>query len=219
MVRIAIVDDSEVFYEGLVLNLQRQAHIEVLPPIVSYEDALALLPQFSMDLVLVDMRLPYHRPQPDQVFRHATASWGLRLLRYIAEQWPRILTIAMSSVVEDGLVIQAYLAGARGFLDKNSHASLFVQVVESVLQGEFAFSPYHWRLIEERRALYLTPREEQVLELLCEGLTNREIAKRLGIQEGTVRKYVESLRAKFHARTRGQVCAKARRLGFLYVIE
>lgn len=213
---VAIIDDSETFYEGLRLHISKIPNISILPMARSYNEAIHLFSSHQVDIAFVDLRLPEVVPLETSITRHTNARNGLYLLEYIKNYFPNTFTIAMSSLLSDALIIQALLHGAKGFIHRDSAPQAFVHVLQQALRNVFTLSPYYQEILQQRRLIHLTDREYDVLHLLCAGSTNQHIAATLGISEGTVRKHVERLREKFHARTRGEVCAKARRLGFLY---
>lgn len=214
--RLLVVDDSRVFVEGLRAYVNQEARVELVGHATTPAEALEACRRLKPDLVLLDLRLPENVPVGErQLVREADAARGLVLLREMVKKWPRVRVLATSSVVEDWLVVEAMLAGAKGFVDRNSEPGVLLDALKRVGEGQLVLTQYHFELLMARKRLHLTERELEILSLVCEGLTNRQIAGRLGLRESTVRKYVEDLRHKFHARTRGEVCAKAYRLGLV----
>ncbi len=214
--RVAIIDDSQTFYEGISMHLAQQPGIVVLPMARSYTEAMDLFQRYDVDVAFIDLRLPDYPPDEIDTVRHTRASNGFFLIEYVTRHYPETFVIAMSTYDEPVYVVQALSRGAKGFVHRDSAPAAFCQVLQEALKGCSTLAPHYRELLERRNQVRLTEREMEVLQLLCQGLTNKTIAQELRLAEGTVRTYVESLRQKFHARTRGEVCARARRLGVLF---
>ncbi len=211
--RVLVVDDGPIFIEGLSRHIEQDPDLELAGVAHTADEALRLCARRRPHLVVVDLRLPREFVQ-EQLIRNTDPNLGIELIRKIRCRWPdQTRILATSSTPEDPLVLQAIEAGAAGFVDRNVDPALFIKAMRRVLAGEMVLDVRHYRLLQERRSLRLTQRERDVLRYLCRGLTDRDIAAELNVGVRTVEAYVRSLREKFHARTRGEVAAKARRLG------
>ncbi|GEM_PF-6683324 len=238
---VVVVDDSEIFIKGLQsLAMNENSHVQLLGWAHTPDEALKVCRRVRPQVVVVDLCLPptshTHRnratmrrtaasgsgvhPTPSthgkQLVRYTSPIYGLKLIRALCEQFSDSLRIlATSSRKEDALVAQAILAGAGGFVDRDSDPDAFLDAIARVAQGE-AYLDQHSRQVAEevqRIRKHITPREKEVLRYVCMGYSNQEIAECLGIKVRTVESYVRSLCEKFGVRTRGQVSAEAWRLG------
>lgn len=161
------------------------------------------------ELVILDLRIrdaDNGPPSPD----HGLAT--LRELVRLAVP-PRVLVF--SSLPETTWLRVVARAGAVGFMSKDTSTEVIITALQAICAGMSAFTTAQLQSMEAISSIDLSPREREVLQLLAEGLGNQEIADRLTISAGTVRKHVERLCAAFGAHSRGQVVAVARREGML----
>lgn len=209
MQKILIVDDHPLYREGMVSALrQRLPDIEVLSA-HSAEDGLRALDSApDTDLVLIDIRLP--------------GMDGFAALGLYSSRYPTVARMLVSGQDEPELVRRAFSSGASGFIHKSMAVEQVVRAIETVLEGG-VFLPHDSERPALRRAdrsqgdsdAGITLRQLEVLRLLGEGCTNKEIANTLGITERTAKAHVAALFEALRADNRTQAVVAAQRLGYL----
>lgn len=204
--RILLVDDHEVVRLGLKALIERHPDFEVVAEASSAAEAVAKALAFQPDVVVMDIRLP--------------GETGIEATRQITEKLPDTKVIMLTSYAEDEMLFAAIRAGAAGYVLKQIGGDDLVRAIEAVGRGEALLAPGLTKrvLAEMRRAAAreeaaafadLTPQERQVLALIAEGRTNREIAQALFLGEGTVRNYVSSILSKLNVANRAEAAAYA----------
>jgi DNA-binding NarL/FixJ family response regulator len=207
MIRVLVVDDHPIVREGLVSVLEDEEDFTVVGTAGSAEDALALARQQRPDVVLLDLELP--------------GIDGVQaILQLLAvEPSPRVLVFTAYDVEER--VLGALRAGAAGYLLKGAPADEIARGVRAVHEGGSYLAPrVAARLVSQVGAPHggrplLSAREREVLRLVAEGQSNKQIARTLGIAERTAKFHVTSLFQKLGADNRAQVVALAAHRGLL----
>lgn len=215
VVRVLIVDDHPLFREGLRSRLERQADFKVVGEAGDGDEAVAAVERCSPDLVLMDLRMP--------------GVSGLEALVHIKEGWPAVQVVVLTVEEDDEVLLQAIQAGAAGYLSKASGAGDLVPALRTVLSGNSVFAPELLRRAVEsavsetavdpaitRKLAELTGREREVLVLLSQGLSNRDIAERLVVVEATVKKHVHGVLQKLGVSDRTQAALLAVRAGITH---
>ena len=196
VLRVAIVDDDPFVLHALRAYLSSDERIEVASTFSRAVDALAFLHKIRVDVLLTDVRMP----EMD----------GLELLTRVRRQWPRTAVVVLTSFDDDDALAEALAAGARAYLLKTVHGAEISDVVRAVASGRVLLDE---RTVTRRRADHddptadLTNAERKVLDLIGDGLSNREIGERLGVAEKTVKNHITSLLAKMGLQRRTQVAA------------
>lgn len=196
VLRVAIVDDDPFVLQALRAYLSSDERIEVTSTFSRAADALAFLHKIRVDVLLTDVRMP----EMD----------GLELLTRVRRQWPRTAVVVLTSFDDDEALAEALAAGARAYLLKTVHGAEISDVVRAVASGRVLLDE---RTVTRRRADHddptadLTNAERKVLDLIGDGLSNREIGERLGVAEKTVKNHITSLLAKMGLQRRTQVAA------------
>lgn len=205
-IRVLLVDDHSVVRQGLRMFLALDPDIEVIGEAANGAEALELAHSLAPDVVLMDLLMP--------VMDGVTAIGRLR------RELPETEVIALTSVLEDDKVVGAVRAGAIGYLLKDTHADDLCRAIKAAA-GQVQLSPQAVaRLLREVKAPAaeapreaLTERETEVLRLVAEGRSNKEIAQALVIGEKTVKTHVSSILAKLGVPSRTQAALYAVRTG------
>lgn len=208
--RLLIVDDHEVVREGLASALAADERFEIVGTAASGKEALERARQTLPDIALVDLRLPDMR--------------GEDLTREIRKRFPSTAVIVLSTYLGEGTVRASLDAGASAYVTKAAGLPELRAAIDRVIAEDGATdSAAAPQIVKQLHALVAarmdesipTPRQEAVLELAAQGLTNGEIGDRLFISESTVRFHVQKLKEKFSAKTKTELIAKAIRTGFI----
>lgn len=211
MIRVFLVDDHTVVRQGLRLILEDAPDMTVVGEAATAEEALHRVPAVQPDVVLLDVHLP------DQS--------GVAIAREVHRRAPhtRILILTVSDRHED--VFEALQAGARGYLLKSASAEEVITAIRQVMSGGVVLPPeVAARLVEDltqdpmgggQVQEPLTSREREVLRYLACGLSNKEIARQLGISENTVKSHVRHILAKLNVRSRVEAATYAVRMGLV----
>ena len=212
MIRVLITDDHAVVREGLRTFLELQNGLEVVGEAADGEEAIAQAAQLKPDVILMDLVMP----RLD----------GVAAMRELRASAPRSKVIVLTSFLDDERLMPAIEAGAAGYLLKDVAPAALAQAIRAAHAGETTISPtVATRLvaaISDRAqrpapstAQGLTGREQDVLELLAEGYSNKRIARELGISEKTVKAHVGRVLAKLGVADRTQAALLAVRHGLL----
>lgn len=208
--RIMIVDDHEIVREGVRATLSSDPRMDVVATAANGRDALRCARQTLPDVALVDLRLPDMR--------------GEDLCRELTRDFPSTAVIILSTYLSEETVRGALEAGASAYVTKAAGLPELRASIERVMKGDRAegatagpqiVKQLHSLVSDRMSGATPTPQQERVLELAAQGFTNQEIGSRLFISESTVRFHVQKLKAKFAARTKTELIAKAIRTGFI----
>lgn len=200
MIRVFLVDDHEIVRRGLVDLLGAQPDMEVVGEAATVHQALGRIQATSPDVAVLDVRLP--------------DGDGIDLCRDVRSRMPSVACLMLTAFDDDAAVSSAVLAGAAGYVLKNIDGAHLVGSVRAVAEGRSVMNAAVAHRASEnlrRRADDDDPRigalglrERQILRLIADGLTNRQIGERLGIAEKTVKNYVSSLLTKLGLERRTQ---------------
>lgn len=197
-IRVVLADDHPIYREGVARTLADAGGIEVIGQAADGEAAVALVAQLRPDLVLLDISMP--------------KGGGLSALVRISQMDspPRVAMLTASE--EDDDLMQALRLGALGYVLKGVGAGELVGVVRGMAEGQSYVSPgLAGRLLLGMRSRGaapanpledLTRREEDILRLVAQGLSNREVGQTLDLQEKTVKHYMTAILQKLHVRNR-----------------
>jgi DNA-binding NarL/FixJ family response regulator len=211
-VRVLLVDDQALFREALATLLATHDGIDVVGEAGNGEEALSRASKLTPDVVLMDLRMP--------VLDGVAATRRLRLAH------PSVQVIALTTFDDDEDVFAALRAGAVGYLLKDVSSARLIEAVLAAARGESVLQPSVAAKVVARFAqlpepapqplvVPLSEREQEVLRLLADGRSNREIAAKLFLAEGTVKNHVTNLLGKLGVRDRTQAALRARDLGLL----
>lgn len=194
-IRVLIVDDHAVVREGLRALISTQPDLVVIGEAGSGDEAVQVARQARPDVVLLDLILP--------------GANGVEVTPRLKTAVPDSRVLLLTSYGEGDLVEPALAAGADGYLLKTASAEAVLDAVRTVAHGQQVLDPGAIRAMQELKAGDLTPREQEVLHLVAEGLTNAEIADRLHITVRTVKAHVSSLLDKLQLADRTQLAIYA----------
>ena len=205
-ISVLIVDDHSVVRRGLRMFLEDDPTLIIVGEASDGEEAVRLARKMRPDVVLMDLLLP----KLD----------GIAATETIRRELPDTQVVALTSVLEDVSVVGAVKAGAIGYLMKNADADELVSAIHAAAAGQVRLSPEaSKRLVREVRSPQspetLTQRETEVLRLLAEGNSNKQIARALGVTEQTVKTHVHNLLSKLGMLSRTQAALYAARLGLI----
>jgi len=214
-VRVLVVDDQALFREALVMLLGARTEVTVVGEAGNGQQALELAAALEPDVVLMDL----HMPVLD----------GIATTRRLRVEQPGVRVLALTTFDDDEDVFAALRAGALGYLLKDVSSERLVEALLSAARGESVLQPSVAAKVVARFAqlddvprarpqplvVPLSDRELDVLRLLADGFSNREIAGSLFLAEGTVKNHVTNVLAKLGARDRTQAALRARALDLL----
>jgi NarL family two-component system response regulator LiaR len=205
-VRILIVDDHAVVRQGLRMFLGLEPEFVIVGEAADGAQAVKLAQELKPDVVLMDLLMPVMD--------------GIQATAIIRRELPDTEVIALTSVLEDGSVVGAVRAGAIGYLLKDAEPNELNRAIRAAGAGQVQLSPkVAERLMREVRAPdspeTLTEREIEVLRLLAEGQSNKEIARTLTIGEKTVKTHVSNILAKLGVPSRTHAALYAVRIGLV----
>lgn len=202
-VKIMLVDDHEVVRMGLRTLLDRRAGFTVVAEAGSVAEAVAGARQTQPDVIVMDVRLP--------------DGTGVEACREIRSERPDTKVIMLTSYADDEAVYGSIMAGASGYLLKQTRGQNLAEAIERVAAGESLLDPgitdkvlARMRLLaagETDELATLSPQERRILGLIAEGKTNKEIAEEVFLSDKTVKNYVSSILSKLNLRRRSEAAA------------
>lgn len=195
-IRVMVVDDHEVVRCGIAEIVDRAEGLEVIAEADGYINAVRRAELVRPDVMLIDLQL--------------IDGTGIDVVRALNQSLPDTKCIILTSFDDDSALSQAVEVGAKAFILKNVHGAEIVDVIRAVAAGRVLLDKN--TLIRRLRdnddpTRNLTPSERKVLDLIAKGMSNREIADKLGVAEKTVKNHITSLLAKMGLRRRTQVIA------------
>ncbi|MGA8788727.1 MAG: response regulator transcription factor [Paenarthrobacter sp.] len=198
-ISVVLVDDHTVVRSGLKALLGTQADIAVVGEAASGEEALEAAQQHAPDVVLMDLAM-------------GAGMDGIEAIKQLRQRTPKQAIIVFTTYDSDADIVRAVDAGAMGYLLKDAAPEEIFAAVRGAVQGKSVMSaPVASRLFQQLRNPdeVLTPREAELLSLLTEGLSNRDLGKRLFISEATVKTHLAHIYAKLGVETRAAAIATA----------
>jgi DNA-binding NarL/FixJ family response regulator len=208
-VRVLIAEDHPLFREGMRGRLDRVADVAVVGEAASGDEAVELANKLEPHIILMDIKMPGLN--------------GIEATREIQRANPQIGILVLTMFEDDDSVFAAMRAGAKGYLLKDSGGEGVVHAIRAVASGEAVFGPgvaermigffSAPRAAPKRAFPELTEREEEVLSLVAQGKSNREIARQLFVSLKTVRNHVSNILLKLQVADRAQAVIRARDAG------
>ena len=202
--RILLVDDHDVVREGLRALLSRREGFDVVSQAGTVAESIAEAKRTKPDVIVMDVRLP--------------DGSGIEACREIREAMPETKVIILTSYADDEAVFASILAGASGYVLKQTRGSALADAIAAVARGESLLDPaVTQRVMERVRAGQkkseddpldaLNQQERKILELIAEGKTNKEIAGEVYLSDKTVKNYVSNILTKLNLRRRSEAAA------------
>lgn len=206
-IKVFLLDDHEVVRRGLRELLESTGEMEVVGEAGLAEEALRRIPATQPDVAVLDVRLP--------------DGDGIEVCRDLRSKDPSLQCLMLTSYSDDEALFDAIMAGAAGYVLKQIRGTELVDAIKKVASGQSLLDPSLTAKVlerlrtggaEDKKLEALTDQERRILELLAEGLTNREIAERMYLAEKTVKNYVSNLLAKMGMQRRTEAAVYAARL-------
>ena len=201
-IRILIADDHLVVRIGLRSMIDTQPDMNVIAEAANGREAVALFRDHQPDVTLIDLRMP--------------VMGGVEAVGVIHEEFPDARIIVLTTYDGDENIYRALQGGARAYLLKDIPREEFLDDIRAVYQGQYCIPPaVAARLAQRIPAPELSARELEVLKLIVEGMSNKEIASALSITESTVKNHVNSILSKLNVKDRTQAATTALRRGIV----
>jgi len=206
---VMIVDDQTLFRRGLVKLLESDPRIAIVDDAANGAEAMEKIANNPPDVVLLDIKMPVMD--------------GIETTRRIINSYPNTRVLILRTFENDGYVVQALKAGASGYLLKDSQPEAIVTAMLAILSGERVMTQsvadQFLNLLaggnQKKRYDGMTRREVEILQLLGQGMTNKQMAYRLKISEKTVRNHISNFYAKLGVGDRSQAVLYAVRKGLV----
>jgi DNA-binding NarL/FixJ family response regulator len=204
VIRVFLLDDHEVVRRGVQDLLEAESDIEVVGEAATAAEALARVPALRPDVAILDLRLP--------------DGDGVTVCRELRSKMPELACLMLTSFADDEALFDAIMAGAAGYVLKQIRGSDLAGAVRTVASGQSLLDPRTTARVMERLRSQtnsrdplegLTERERDILALIGDGLTNRQIGAQLHLAEKTVKNYVSNLFAKLGMERRTQAAVFA----------
>jgi DNA-binding NarL/FixJ family response regulator len=206
-ITVFLLDDHEIVRRGVHDLLEAEPDITVIGEAATAESALARIPALKPDVAVLDVRLPDGN--------------GVTVCREIRSKMPNVACLMLTSYGDDEALFDAIMAGAAGYVLKQIRGTDLVGAVRTIASGQSLLDPEAASRVMQRMRdqaqrsdplAGLTEQERRILELIGEGLTNRQIGERMFLAEKTVKNYVSALFAKLGMERRTQAAAYAARI-------
>ena len=222
LLRLLIADDQPLIRRALSMTLGAEADIEIVGLAANGQQAIEMALELKPDVIIMDQQMP--------------GTGGAAATREITARRPEVRIVVLTTFDDDELVFEAIRSGAHAYLLKDATEDVILETVRAVSQGESRLSPTVARkVLEQFRSLSshaapeappppasqwptqagdglqepLSAKEQRVLDLIAQGLTNRQIGAQVFLAEGTVKNYVSRIMDKLHLHTRTELAARA----------
>ena len=203
-ITIMTADDHPLIRDGLAAVLRAETDLQVVAEVANGEEAIEAYARLRPDIVLMDLRMPVMD--------------GLTATHAILADDPNARIIVLTTYDGDEDIHRALSAGARGYLLKDMMRTDLIGAIRAVHRGQRGIpAPVAARLAEHTPRIGLTPRELEVLRLVADGLSNAQIAERIGRTEGTVKVHLKNILQKLDVNDRTEAVTTALRRGFIHL--
>ncbi len=202
-IKVMIVDDHEIVRTGLAAVINKEEDMLLAAEAASGQEAIEMFPRILPDVTLIDIRLP--------------GIEGPEVIGTIRKDFPNSKFVVLTTFEHDEDIFRSYEAGAAGYLLKGMFNVEFIDAIRRVYAGLRCFPTRIAQRLDGQRQVALTGREQDVLHLLVQGKSNREIAESLQIAESTVRWFLTIIYGKLEVRDRAQAITVALRRGLIHL--
>lgn len=197
-IKIVIADDHEIFRDGFKVMLRKQEDVEIVAEAENGRELLRQVEAHQPEVVITDIKMPLLD--------------GIEATREIKNRWPHIEIVALSMFDEENLVVDMLEAGAKGYLLKNTHKAEVLQAVKTVYKGETYYcnatsnklaqliAKSHFNPYKHIKKPTFSEKEIEIIKLICQELSNKEIANELGLSTRTIEGYREKILEKIEAK-------------------
>ena len=203
-IRVMLVDDHEVVRKGIVALIEAEEDLEVVGEASGGAEAVRLAPIFRPRVVVMDVRMP--------------GGGGVDACRELRSQNPDVDVIMLTSYSDDEALFNSIMAGASGFVLKQIRGRDLIDTIRKVAAGQSLLDPSVTKRVLERlrkakvddrdpKLSRLSAQEERILDMVAEGLTNREIAEAIHLSDKTVKNYVSSILGKLEVQRRSEAAS------------
>jgi two-component system, NarL family, response regulator DevR len=203
VIRVMLVDDHEVVRKGLRSMLEANEDLEVVAEAGNADEAVLRARSYKPQVVVMDVRLPDRS--------------GVLACREIRDEHPDIAVLMLTSFSDDQALFDSIMAGAAGYVLKQIRGGDLVDAIRRVGAGESLLDPAVTARVldrvrnpqgnEDPRLARLTPTEARILEMIAEGLTNKQIGEKIHLAEKTVKNYVSTILTKLQVSRRAEAAA------------
>ncbi len=218
-IRIVIAEDQALVRRGAAMLLSMEPDMEVVGQARNGAEAVELAKTLRPDVILMDLHMP--------------VKGGVAATREITRDLPACQVLVLTTLNDDETVFEAVRAGAQAYLLKDADEEELLETIRALRRGESRLTPQIARKVMDQfrrlasppahpvreesaargapTAERLTDKEERILQLICEGMMNRQIANAMFLAEGTVKNYVSRIMEKLHANTRTELAVLSRK--------
>ncbi|WP_298397420.1 response regulator transcription factor [Flavobacterium sp.] len=195
--RIGIVEDNRDLREAMAMMIQFTDQFELVGTFENAEAAIEIVPTIAIDALLMDVNLPGYN--------------GYECVSILKSKKPTLLFLMCTSYEDDDVIFKSLKAGASGYILKTEGPTKIIDALNDLFDGGSPMSSSIARKVVasfskfesiDKNVMLLTPRENEILELLATGKMNKEVADNLQISSGTVRKHIQHIYEKLHVNTR-----------------
>jgi two-component system NarL family response regulator len=203
-IRVILADDHPVVRDGLVAIVNQQADMQVVAEAGDGEEAIALYEQHLPDVMVLDLRMPKRD--------------GVSVVQNVLERHPKARMLIMTTFDGDEDIFRSLSQGAKGYILKDAPRTEILSAIRAVSQDRpYTSSTVAAKALQRMAKPSLTQRELSVLQEIAQGRSNKDIARRLSITEGTAKTHVKSILTKLDAISRTEAVAVAHKRGLIHL--
>jgi two-component system NarL family response regulator len=203
-IRVILADDHPVVRDGLVAIVNQQSDMQVVAEAGDGEEAITLFEQHMPDVMVLDLRMPKRD--------------GVSVVQYVMEKHPKARLLIMTTFDGDEDIFRSLSQGAKGYLLKDAPRTEILSAIRAVSEDRpYTSSSVAAKALQRMAKPSLTQREMSVLQEIAQGRSNKDIARRLNITEGTAKTHVKSILTKLDAISRTEAVAVAHKRGLIHL--
>ena len=203
-IRVILADDHPVVRDGLAAIINQQPDMQVVAEAADGEEAIALFQREQPDVMVLDLRMPKRD--------------GVAVVEHVLQVSPKARLLIMTTFDGDEDIFRSLSQGAKGYILKDSPRQEILAAIRAVSQDQpYTSSSIAAKAVQRMAKPNLTKREVDVIQLLAQGRSNKDIARRLNITEGTAKTHVKSILTKLDAISRTEAVAVAHKRGLVHL--